>query len=150
MREIVAEAWEPVLRPLVYKEAVTLAEQHLAAGRPVYVVSAALHEVVQEVASRLAFSGALGSRAEVEDGAYTGRLLERLFGEAKARAVVELATREDLDLGASHGYSDSHSDVPFLAVVGHPVAVNPDRDLRRVAAARGWPVERFRSMAYPR
>ena len=150
MREIATEAWVPVLRPLVYKEAVVLAEQHQAAGEPVYVVSAALEEVVEEVAGRLGLAGALGSRAEVEEGVYTGRLERRLYGQAKADAVVELASRENLDLSSSHAYSDSHSDVPFLELVGHPVAVNPDRDLRRIAAARGWLVERFRSMAFPR
>jgi HAD superfamily hydrolase (TIGR01490 family) len=149
MREIATEAWVPVLRPPVYKEAVMLAEQHMAGGEPVYLASAALQEVAEEIASRLGLSGALGSRAEVEDGVYTGRLERRLYGQAKADAVVELAAREALELEASHAYSDSYSDVPFLEAVGHPVAVNPDRDLRRVAAARRWPIEHFRSMAFP-
>jgi HAD superfamily hydrolase (TIGR01490 family) len=150
MREIATEAWVPVLRPLVYKEAVVLAEAHMAEGEPVYVVSAALQEVVEEVASRLGFAGAVASQAEIRDGAYTGRLERRLQGQAKADAVVELAQAEDIALEASTGYSDSHSDVPFLEAVGEPVAVNPDRELRRVANARGWRVEHFRSMAFPR
>ena len=61
----------------------------------------------------------------------------------KADAVLELAVREGLDLAASTAYSDSYSDVPFLEAVGHPVAANPDRRLRRIAAERGWPVVRF-------
>jgi HAD superfamily hydrolase (TIGR01490 family) len=150
MREIATEAWVPVLRPLVYKEAVVLAEAHMAQGEPVYVVSAALQEVVEEVASRLGFAGAVASQAEVRDGADTGRLERRLQGRAKADAVVELAQAEDIALEASTGYSDSHSDVPFLEAMGEPVAVNPDRELRRVAKARGWRVEHFRSMAFPR
>lgn len=150
MREIAADAWVPVLRPLVYKEAVVLAERHMATGEPVYVVSAALQEVVEEVVSRLGFTGALGSRAEVEEDVYTGRLERRVYGQAKADAVLELAAQEGFELAASHAYSDSGSDVPFLELAGHPVAVNPDRDLRRTAAARGWRVERFRSMAFPR
>jgi hypothetical protein len=36
------------------------------------------------------------------------------------------------------------SDLPLLAEVGHPTAVNPDRALRRAAADRGWPVREFR------
>ena len=32
----------------------------------------------------------------------------------------------------------------MLAAVGHPVAVNPDRDLRREAEERGWQVRDFR------
>jgi phosphoserine phosphatase len=57
--------------------------------------------------------------------------------------VRELAAREQIDLGESTAYSDSHTDLPFLEAVGHPVAVNPDRELRRLAADRGWPVLRF-------
>ena len=66
---------------------------------------------------------------------YTGRLERRLYGQAKADALAELARDEALDLAASTAYSDSHSDVPFLEAVGHPIAVNPDRELRRIARA---------------
>jgi hypothetical protein len=43
-------------------------------------------------------------------------------------------------LAASYAYSDSESDLPMLRVVGHPVVVNPDPDLRRIAAEEGWEV----------
>ena len=59
----------------------------------------------------------------------------------------ELAAAEELDLDASTAYSDSYSDVPFLEAVGHPVAVNPDRRLRRIARLRGWPTVAFSSRA---
>lgn len=143
MREIAAEAWQPVFEPLVYREALDLAAQHAAHGERVYIASAALEEVVEEISGRLGFDGAIASRAEVRDGVYTGRLERRLYGQAKADALRELAASEGIDLDGSTAYSDSHSDVPFLEAVGHPVAVNPDRPLRRLAAARGWPVLRF-------
>jgi HAD superfamily hydrolase (TIGR01490 family) len=150
MREIAAEAWEPVLKPLVYREALDLAEDHKTRGEWVYIASAALQEVVEEISSRLGFDGAIASRAEVRDGAYTGRLARRLYGQAKADALVELATAEGIDLTASTAYSDSHSDVPFLEAVGHPVVVNPDRALRRLADEAEWPSLRFATMAFPR
>jgi HAD superfamily hydrolase (TIGR01490 family) len=144
LRAIVEEAWGSVLRPLVYREAVDLAADHAARGERRFVVSAALQEVVDTVATGLGFDGGIGSRAEVVDGAYTGRLERRLFGSAKAEALAELAAAEGIDLAASTGYSDSHTDLPFLEAVGRPVAVNPDRALRRAAQERGWPVRRFR------
>ena len=49
----------------------------------------------------------------------------------------------------STAYSDSHTDLPFLEAVGNPVVVNPDRELRRVAEERGWPVLAFAELAYP-
>ena len=55
--------------------------------------------------------------------------------------MAELAARaRDYDLERSFAYSDSITDVAMLQTVGHPSAVNPDRELRRQAVARGWPV----------
>ena len=150
MREIAEEAWEPVLKPLVYREALDRAAEHAARGERVFIASAALHEVVEEVSTQLGFAGAIASRAEVRDGVYTGRLERRLFGAAKAEAVRELAAGQGIDLSSSTAYSDSHSDVPFLEAVARPIAVNPDRELRRVAVERGWRVERFGNKAFPR
>jgi HAD superfamily hydrolase (TIGR01490 family) len=128
----------------VYREAVDLAAEHTGRGEPVFIVSAALYEVVETIAQKLGLAGALASRAEVDDGVYTGRLERRLYGPEKATALVELTTAEGLELASSTAYSDSHSDLPFLEAVGHPVVVNPDRALARVARARDWPVRRFR------
>ena len=144
MRGIVAEAWPTVLRPLVYREALDLAATHEARGERVYIVSAALQEVVEMISRELGFDGALASQAEVEDGVYTGRLERRLYGFEKRVALEELASAQGLDLATSTAYSDSHTDLAFLEAVGHPVAVNPDRALRRVARERGWPALRFR------
>ena len=147
MRELVAEALEPVLRPLVYDEPLRLLERHRERGEPSYIVSAALQEVVEAMADDLGFDGALGTVCEVEDGVYTGRGVRSLHGEHKAAAVRELAHERGYDLARSTAYSDSHTDLPFLEAVGNPVAVNPDRALRRVAAERGWPVLRFGARA---
>jgi HAD superfamily hydrolase (TIGR01490 family) len=147
IRALVADALEPVLKPLVYAEPLALLARHRDDGQPVYIVSAALQEIVEALAHDLGFDGALGTVAEIDDGVYTGHSARALHGEAKADAVRELAGRERIDLGASFAYSDSHTDLPFLEVVGHPIAVNPDRELRRVARERGWPVLAFRARA---
>lgn len=146
LREIVSEAWDPVLRPLVYREALDAVRAHAERGERVFVVSGALQEIVDQLAAELGLDGALGSRAEVEGGRYTGRLERRLLGTGKADALAELAEVEGLDLAGSSAYSDSYSDLPFLEAVGRPVAVNPDRALRRIAGERGWPVRRYREL----
>ena len=139
MRELVAESMETVLRPLVYAQSLDLVERHRRRGEPVYIVSATLQEIVQAIADDLGFDGALGTVCEVVDGAYTGKAIRALHADAKADCIRSL----DHDLGASTAYSDSHTDLPFLEAVGHPVAVNPDRALRKVAAARDWPILEF-------
>ena len=149
MRTLVSDAMEPVLKPLVYAEPLHLVARHREQGEPVYIVSATLQEVVDGLAAELGFDGGIGTVCEVgADGKYsTPRCSAPDRG--KAQAVVELAQREDIDLARSTAYSDSHTDMPFLEVVGHPVAVNPDRDLRRVARDRGWDTLEFSERAYP-
>lgn len=149
LREIVADAWQLVLRPLVYREPLELAAAHASRGEQVLIVSGALQEIGDRVAQELGFDGALGSRAETRDGVYTGRLERRLLGQGKADALVELAEALEIDLAASTAYSDSRSDLPFLEAVGSAVAVNPDRELRRIAVGRRWPVATFTTRAFP-
>ena len=123
-----------------------LTEQHLERGDDVWLVTGAPVELAEIVARRLGLSGALGTVSEVEDGAWTGRLVgEILHGPAKATAVRALTEREHLDLEACAAYSDSINDLPLLEMVGHPNVVNPDRQLHRVAVERGWPVHDFRT-----
>ena len=149
LRRLVTSAMEPVLKPLVYREPLDLVSRHKERGEPVYIVSATLQEIVEELARELGFDGAIGSTCEIVDGVYTGRSVRAAHGAGKAAAIGELAEREGLDLAASTAYSDSHTDLPFLEAVGNPVAVNPDRELRRIAVERGWRVLEFDDLAYP-
>ena len=149
MRDLVASAMEPILQPLVYAEPLRLVEQHRERGEPVFIVSATLQEIVEGIAEELGFDGALGTTCEVRDGAYTGRAVRALHAENKASCIRELAEERGFDLAECTAYSDSHTDLPFLDAVGHPVVVNPDRELRRIAGERGWPILEFGAQAYP-
>ena len=149
LREIVLEAMDTAFKPHVYREALDLVARHSERGERSFVVSAALQEIVDALVAELGLDGGWGSTAEVEDGAYTGRLVRRLDGRAKVDVLGELAAAEDIELAESTAYSDSAADVPFLEAVGYPVAVNPDRKLRGIAAERGWRVLRFSDKAFP-
>jgi phosphoserine phosphatase len=108
------------------------------------ICTAASQEMAELLAVVLTFDGAVGSRSEIVDGEYTGRPGGPFtYREGKAQAIRELAAREGIDLAASWAYSDSESDLPMLRAVGHPVAVNPDSELARVARAEGWETLRF-------
>jgi HAD superfamily hydrolase (TIGR01490 family) len=146
IEEMLGGAMETVLSPLVYAEPLMLLEEHRRREEPAYILSASLHEVVLHIARDLGFDGAVGSTCEIVDGVYTGRALEPCFGKYKARALRELAGRNEIDLSRSTAYSDSHTDLAFLEAVGNPIAVNPDRKLHAIARTRDWPVLRFSNL----
>jgi HAD superfamily hydrolase (TIGR01490 family) len=132
------------LLPRVYPEMLKVAYEHQDAGRPVYIATAASHEMAELMAHVLVFDGGIGARSEVLDGRYTGRPEGPFtYREGKAEAIRALADAEGLDLSESYAYSDSESDLPMLRAVGHPVAVNPDKELFRIARAEGWDVLTF-------
>ena len=130
--------------PRLYPQMLEIAYAHQDAGRPIFICTAASQEMAELMAIVLTFDGAVGSVSEVVDGHYTGRAGGPFtYREGKAEAIRDLAEREGIDLAASWAYSDSESDLPMLRLVGHPVAVNPDAELGRVARAEGWEVLRF-------
>lgn len=140
------EIYDDLMAERIWTGTRALAQQHLDAGQRVWLVTATPVELATLIATRLGLTGALGSVAETSAGRYTGRMVgEPLHGPAKAEAVRALAQREGLDLSRCSAYSDSDNDVPMLSLVGHPVAVNPDADLRRTARLRGWEVRDFRT-----
>jgi HAD superfamily hydrolase (TIGR01490 family) len=143
VREIVGDTLHNIVEPLVYDEAVSLIEDHHLAGRDVIIVSASGSEMVEPIGELLGVDAVVASRLSTEDGRFTGAIDFYAYAENKAVAMQELAERRGYDLSRSFAYSDSITDVHMLEVVGHPHAVNPDKELRRVARERGWPILAF-------
>jgi HAD superfamily hydrolase (TIGR01490 family) len=142
---IVRDALGAVIEPIVYAEALDRIRSHQRWGHRVYIVSASPEEVVAPIAQLLEVDEAIATRAELDEhGRYSGRTERYVYADEKVVAMCEVAERDDLDLEHCWAYSDSATDIPMLAAVGHPVAVNPDRELARAARERGWQVEQFR------
>jgi HAD superfamily hydrolase (TIGR01490 family) len=131
--------------PRIYPQMLALAYEHQDAGRRVYIFTAASQELAEMLAHVLTFDGGIGSQfSAVQDGVYTGQPTGLfIYGADKARAIKRLADQEGIDLSQSYAYSDSASDLPMLRAVGHPVAVNPDKELLAEARENGWQVLRF-------
>ncbi len=130
--------------PRVYPQMLEVAWRHQDEGRRVYIVTAASHELAEMLAHVLSFDGGIGARSEIVDGRYTGRPDGPFtYREGKAEAIRGLAEQEGISLPDSYAYSDSESDLPMLRAVGHPVAVNPDAPLAKIAREEGWEVMRF-------
>jgi HAD superfamily hydrolase (TIGR01490 family) len=140
------EIYDEEMADKIWSGTQALAQQHIAAGQRVWLVTATPVELATIIAQRLELTGALGTVSESKDGIYTGHLVgEVLHGEAKAHAIRALAAHEGLDLSRCVAYSDSINDIPMLSLVGRAVAVNPDSALRAEAKDRGWEIQDFRS-----
>jgi len=141
VKDIVSETLHELIDPIIYDEAATLIEEHHVAGRDVVIVSTSGAEVVEPIGEMLGADRVVATRMVVdEDGRYSGEVDFYAYGPMKAEAIRELARTEGYDLSRCYAYSDSATDIPMLAEVGHAYAVNPDRALRKEATARGWPV----------
>jgi HAD superfamily hydrolase (TIGR01490 family) len=143
VKEIVAETLHHVVDPIVYDEAVQLMEEHRENARDVVIVSTSGVEVVEPIGEMLGADDVVARRLEIVDGRYTGEIEYYAYAEEKANAIEAMAAERGYDLEQCFAYSDSITDAPMLEIVVHPHAVNPDKDLRRMAASRGWPILQF-------
>ncbi|MGO3795848.1 MAG: HAD family hydrolase [Pauljensenia sp.] len=144
LESTVTDALTGSIDPVCYTEALDLIALHHAAGHAVVIASASVEQMVRPIATMLGADHAIGSVAEVDrDNTFTGRILHFNHGEEKARACARLAQEQGWDLAESFAYSDSVTDLPLLELVGHPVAVNPDRGLREAAQGNDWQVLSF-------
>ena len=141
---IVRETLIDTIEPLISAEALEVMESHRQAGDRIYIVSAAPEEIVTPLAELLGVDGSLASRANLDEhNRYTGTMEFYCYGPNKAIAINELAERTGIDLARSSAYSDSATDIPMLEIVGHPYAVNPDKQLALEAGERGWEILEF-------
>lgn len=116
-----------------------LLDRHLAAGDFCILLSASPHELVDSIGRRLGVHRSIGTRAAVDGGRFTGGI-EGPFCYGPGKLAALQRSLGDVDLDDAFAYADSASDLPILRACGRPVAVNPDRALRRVARAAGWPI----------
>jgi HAD superfamily hydrolase (TIGR01490 family) len=144
VRALVRETMEEVIAPLVYAEALEVMAEHRRAGRDVWIISSSGEEIVEPFAGYLGVTDFLATRSGIDDrGRYDGTLEFYAYAAAKATAIRQVAEVRGYDLAGSYAYSDSITDLPMLATVGHPTAVNPDRELRAAATAMGWTARDF-------
>ena len=149
IRIIGEQIYSEFVSPSIWQGTIELAKEHLSSGDEVWLVTASPEDFANLIAERLGFTGAIGTKAEIKDGKYTGNLSGKLLhGKEKAIAITELTKARGINLQDCFAYSDSHNDLPLLSAVGHPRAINPDAKLRIIAFAQSWPVHDFRRLRW--
>lgn len=143
MEQVGESIFDQYFVPKVYQGTYNILKAHIEAGHTVYLVSATPWIIAEHMARRIGAAGGIGTKTKVHDGLLIGELDGKIMhGAEKVVAVEEVAQEHGLDLARSFAYSDSMNDVPMLSMVGHPVAVNPDRALRAYARSHGWTIYR--------
>ncbi|MFZ2509479.1 MAG: HAD-IB family hydrolase [Gordonia sp. (in: high G+C Gram-positive bacteria)] len=143
VRSIVTETLDDVVRPVIFIEAAALIAEHKAAGRDVVLISASGMEMVEPIGALLGVDLVRATEMALIDGHYSGEIKFYCYGEAKADVMRELADERGYNLTDCYAYSDSATDIPMLALAGHPAAVNPDKTLRSHAVDQGWEILDF-------
>ena len=135
------ELFEDVIKPNIYPRARDLIEDSKRAGVRQVLVSGALDFTMKPLAKYLGVDDLIANKLEFVDHYATGKLKKPFVaGATKADIMRAYAKKHGVDLAASWAYTDSFSDYPMLAAVGHPTAVNPDFRLRSLARSYDWPV----------
>lgn len=141
---VAQETFHEEIQPRLSRRGQGRVRWHQQAGHTVVLLSGTLDFLGVPIQAHLDADHLIAAHPEVRAGRLTGRLRSpHPYGRRKSDLLSQLAAEQDLDLAASYAYGDHHTDAFVLDIVGHPVAVNPDRKLAQVAKDRGWPIERF-------
>ncbi|QCI15110.1 HAD family hydrolase [Pseudomonas putida] len=133
------------IEPIVLPKALALLQRHREAGDQLLIITATNRFVTAPIARRLGVRTLLATECEQVDGRYTGRSTDiPCFREGKVTRLERWMMENGFDLEDSYFYSDSMNDLPLLQRVAHPVAVDPDPNLRAEAERQGWPVVSLR------
>jgi len=129
------------IEPLVLPAALRLLARHRRRGHRLVVITSTNAFITAPIARRLGVDTLLATEPERRGDRYTGRVAGTpCFGPGKVIRFREWLREERIAPRETWFYSDSRTDLPLLEVVDHPVAVDPDIELRRVASERGWPI----------
>jgi putative phosphoserine phosphatase/1-acylglycerol-3-phosphate O-acyltransferase len=139
------DLFEVTLKPSIFPQAEKLIQTTRDLGYRNVLVTGTLDFQVRPIALHFGIDEVICNRLEFKNHVATGRVLRPLLAEnEKARSIRQYAAEENIDLAQSCAFSDSSADVPMLSSVGHPVATNPTRRLRRVALEQHWPIVELR------
>ena len=135
------EFMEQMIAPMRLALADRLIEKHRADGDRLLVITSTNRFIVEPICRSLGLSEILATEPEIIDGVYTGRIVGiPTYQEGKVKCLDVWLRENNETLDGSYFYSDSINDMPLLLQVTHPVAVDPDPQLRAEAVNRCWDI----------
>lgn len=144
IENIVNEFFYKNLLPKIYPEALVIIEKHQSLGRELMLISNAPDIIIDKLSKYLKINRYLSTKLEIRHGVYTGNIIgDIMYGKQKLDSVRFYISGEGMSLDNSWGYADHESDSFILSAVTHPFAVNPSRNLRKIAIKNNWKILKF-------
>lgn len=141
IEELCAEVTDKVLIPAVYSEVKKEMDEHRAQNGGLVILSSTIEPVCRRLAKHLGMDDTICTRLEAVNGILTGKPLGRFcFGEEKEKRLREYCEKNNSNLRDAWYYGDAISDHHALSAVGHPVCINPERKLRKIAVQNEWKI----------
>ena len=133
------------IEPHILPKAEELLARHRTKGDTLLIITATNRFITGPIAERLGVDDLIAVEPEMVDGRYTGRVDGvPSYREGKVIRLQAWLEAQDITMDGAWFYSDSHNDLPLLEKVDHPVAVDPDDTLRKVAEERNWRIMSLR------
>jgi HAD superfamily hydrolase (TIGR01490 family) len=133
------------IEPHILPKAEELLARHRTKGDTLLIITATNRFITGPIAERLGVDNLIAVEPEMVNGRYTGRVDGvPSYREGKVIRLQAWLEAQDITMDGAWFYSDSHNDLPLLEKVDHPVAVDPDDTLRKVAEERNWRIMSLR------
>jgi len=133
--------FEKEIRPRIYPQAIERINYHKERGDEIVLLSKSVKILIDIIKDYLNLSLSIATALEIKNGTFTGEIEGPIIhGEEKVNVIKKLMLEKDWDLKESYAYGDHFSDIPLLKIVGHPIVVNPDRKLKKVAQKNNWAI----------
>lgn len=143
-KKIIKNFFDTRLHDYIFRKSFDLIKQHKEEGRKTLIVSNSIEYISEVIAEFLGIDYFIGTKLETKEGKFTGKIKgDIIYGKNKIPAINEFVKENNLSLVGSWGYSDHHSDLPFLGMVDNPVVVNPTKKLLEKAKGLNWPILTF-------
>ncbi|MDC0528659.1 HAD-IB family hydrolase [Gammaproteobacteria bacterium] len=142
IEDILPKFLSEIIEPMINIYALKLLHDHTHNNDIMLLASATNSVIVEPIAKRLGFKNIISTEVEIIDEIYTGKVLGiPALSEGKLIKVKEWMLQNSIEsFDNTSFYSDSINDLPLLAAVSKPVAVNPDDMLREECRKRSWEI----------
>jgi HAD superfamily hydrolase (TIGR01490 family) len=141
MENLCADVFTEVLKPSVFPQVSNEIKLHRENQAGLVILSSTLAPIGRKMAEHLGMDDILCTELEAVEGQLTGRPRGNFcYGKEKLIRLKKYCEKNNSNLQDAWYYGDAFADLPALSIVGHPVCINPERKLEKIAKKKGWKI----------